>query len=135
MAEKKRKETHTIERNLKGEQECEENTKEEKREREKMDLKSGPNGRYNNGEQKGSFCSKKKQTNERNKKEKSFVGGKRKWWTRERTRNNEDRTETKIISQKKGSKQKDQNKESKKLGKYTHLKEDDSEKTMFTKSL
>ena len=40
-----------------------------------------------------------------------------------------------IISQKKGSKPRDQNKESKTLGKDTHLKEDDSDKTMFTKSM
>ena len=41
-----------------------------------------------------------------------------------------------IISQKKtkGSKQRDHYKESKKLGKDTHLKEDDSEKTMCAKS-
>ena len=40
-----------------------------------------------------------------------------------------------IISTKEGSKQWDQNKESKKLGKDTLSKEDDSEKTMFTKSM
>ena len=42
-----------------------------------------------------------------------------------------------IISSKKskGSKQRDQNKESKKLGKDTHIKEDDSDKTVFTKSV
>ena len=39
-----------------------------------------------------------------------------------------------IISQKKKN-QRDQNKESNKLGKDTHLKEDDSGKTMFTKSM
>ena len=39
-----------------------------------------------------------------------------------------------IISKKK-KKQRDQNKEPKKHRKDTHLKEDDSEKTMFTKSM
>ena len=70
--------------------------------------------------------------------------GKRKMMNeKEDQKNGDKRTETTmIISQKKtkeiktkGSKQRDQNKESKKLRKDTHLKEDDSEKTMFTKSM
>ena len=57
---RKKKKTHTIEWNLKDKQSVwrkHEGRKKRKRKRqkEKMDLKSGLNGRYNNGEKKGSF--------------------------------------------------------------------------------
>ena len=101
-----------------------------------MDLKSRQNGRYNIGEKKGSFCSKKKQTNERNEKERKVLWEEKENDERERGPEIK-RTE---LRQRLFLKKKDQNrgiktKESKKLGKDTHLKEDDSEKTMFTKSL
>ena len=59
----KRKETNTIERHMKDKQRVKENTKEEKRERDKNRkwcLKSAHKGTYNNGEQKGSFLFKKR---------------------------------------------------------------------------
>ena len=101
-----------------------------------MDLKSRQNGRYNIGEKKGSFCFKKKQTNERNETERKVL------WEEKENDERERGPEIKgtelrqrLFLKKKGSEPRDQNKESKKLGKDTHLKEDDSEKTMFTKSL
>ena len=82
--------------------------KEKETKNRKWDLKSGQNGRYKNGEKKVGFLFSKKQTNERNEKERKVLWKeKKKWWTRKRTSNKEDRTETKMFfSQKK----EDQNK-------------------------
>ena len=132
----KRKETNTIERHMKDKQRVKENTKEEKRERDKNRkwcLKSAHNGTYNNGEQKGIFCSKR-ETIERNEKERKVLWEeKEKWWTRKRTR----KMEIKELRQRWLflKKNREIKTRSRKNWEKTHLKEDDSAKTMFTKSM
>ena len=94
-------------------------TRRKKKDREKepknrkWDLKSGLNGRYNNGDKKVSFLFSKKQTNERNEKERKVLWEEKENDERERGPELK-RTELRqkmIISQKKN--QRDQTKESK----------------------
>ena len=94
----------------------------------KWDLKSGQNGRYNNGEKKGFFCSKRKtkKTEETEwKREKFFCGRKKKKDERERGQKKGDKrtVTTMIISQRGRSKQGIE-----KHWEDTHLREDDFEK-------
>ena len=75
MVQKKRKETHTIERNMKDKQRVSrkhEERKKRKRKRQKQQMVSKMWSKwkvYNNGEEKVAFVQKEKQTNERNEKE------------------------------------------------------------------
>ena len=127
MAQKKKKRNRDNREKHERQTKSMKKTRRKKKEKEKetknrkWDLKSGQNGRYKNGEKKVGFLFSKKQTNERNEKERKVLWKeKRKWWTRKRTSNKEDRTETKmIISPKEGSKQRDQNKESKNRKRHT----------------
>ena len=85
MAQKKRKETETIERNMKDKTKSMKKTRRKKKEKEKETKKQKMVSQKvvkmedtAMVKRKLVFCSKRKQTNERIEKEKSFVGGKRK---------------------------------------------------------